>query len=157
MSALYEIDRAILDCVDPETGEIIDPERLDNLVMERNTKIENVALWVKNLESDATAFDAEKAAFEERAKKARAKAEKLRVWLAQACGGQKFATSKCEISFRRSESLEVSDISKIPAEYIRTNTTTTTSADKNAIKKAIKSGQEIGGCTLVEKLNAKIQ
>ena len=157
MSALYEIDLAILDCVDPETGEVIDPERLDGLIMERTAKIENVALWVKNLESDAVAFDAEKAVFEARAEKARAKAEKLRAWLARACDGQKFATGKCEISFRKSESLEVSDISKIPAEYIRTKTTTTTSADKNAIKAAIKSGQEIGGCTLVEKLNAKIQ
>ena len=157
MANLYLIDQAILECVDCETGEIIDPERLDNLLMERNTKIENVALWVKNLESDAAAYDAEKAVFEARAEKARAKAEKLRAWLAQACDGQKFATGKCEISFRKSESLEVSDISKIPAEYIRTKTTTTTSADKNAIKKAIKSGQEIGGCKLVEKLNAKIQ
>lgn len=157
MANLYMIDQEILACVDVETGEIIDPERLDNLLMERNTKIENVALWVKNLESDAAAYDAEKAAFTARAEKARAKAEKLRAWLARACDGQNFATGKCEISFRKSESVEVVDKTKIPAEFIRTTTSTTTAPDKVAIKKAIKSGQAISGCTLVEKFNTKIQ
>lgn len=157
MANLYWIDQAILECVDCETGEIIDPERLDSLVMERNAKIENVALWVKNLESDAAAYDAEKAAFTARAEKARAKAEKLRAWLARACDGQNFATGKCEISFRKSESVEVTDETKIPAEFIRTKTSTTTSPDKVAIKKAIKSGQAISGCQLVEKFNTKVQ
>lgn len=157
MANLYQIDQAILACVDTETGEIIDPEMLNSLMMERTAKIENVALWVKNLESDATAYEAEKAAFEARAEKARAKAEKLRAWLAMACSGEKFATGKCEITFRKSESVEIVDNSKIPAEYIRTKTNVTTAPDKNAIKKAIKSGQAIGGCKLVEKLNTKIQ
>lgn len=157
MANLYEIDFAILDCVDPETGEVIDPERLDSLVMERNTKIENVALWVKNLESDAAAYDAEKAVFEARAEKARNKAEKLRVWLAQACDGQKFATGKCEISFRKSESVEVSDMKKVPIEFISTKVSTTESPDKVAIKNAIKAGREIDGCNLVVKFNAKIR
>lgn len=157
MANLYEIDLAILECVDGETGEIIDPERLDNLMMERNAKIEAVALWVKNLESDAAAYKAEKAAFADREEKALAKAESLKKWLAQACDGQKFSSAKCEISFRKSESVSVSDESQIPAEFIRTKTTTTTAPDKAAIKKAIKNGQEIGGCTLVENINTKIQ
>jgi hypothetical protein len=33
---LYEIDNAIMDCVDMETGEIIDVERLSALQMERD-------------------------------------------------------------------------------------------------------------------------
>lgn len=157
MANLYEIDRAILECVDCETGEIIDPERLDNLLMERNTKIEAVALWVKNLESDAAAYKAEQAAFAKREEQALAKAESLKKWLARACDGQKFNTAKCAVNFRKSESVEILDESKIPAAFMRTSTKTTTSPDKAAIKKAIKSGQEIGGCKLVENLNAKIQ
>ena len=35
---LYEIDDAILACVDPETGEIINPEALTALQMERGKK-----------------------------------------------------------------------------------------------------------------------
>lgn len=156
MANLYEIDLAILDCVDPETGEIIDPERLDGLLMERNTKIENVALWIKNLESDAAAYKAEEDSFKARREKAEKKAEKLREWLSQVCGGQKFETSRCAVSFRKSESVEVSDINKIPVEFIRTTTKTTEAPDKTAIKAAIKAGQTVDGCTLVQKFNAKI-
>ena len=45
---LYEIDNAILECIDLETGEIIDTDKLDALQLERETKIENVALWIKD-------------------------------------------------------------------------------------------------------------
>ena len=38
---LYEIDAAILGCIDQETGEVIDPEQLDALQIERETKLEN--------------------------------------------------------------------------------------------------------------------
>lgn len=44
MASLYEINQRILECVDPETGELIDPENLEALVMEKELKIENVAL-----------------------------------------------------------------------------------------------------------------
>lgn len=46
---LYEIEQAIMDCIDEETGEIIDLERLNQLMMDKQKKIEGVALWVKNL------------------------------------------------------------------------------------------------------------
>ena len=43
MRALYEINQDILDCVDLETGEILDTEKLDALQMEREAKLEGVA------------------------------------------------------------------------------------------------------------------
>lgn len=57
---LYEIEQAIMDCIDEETGEIIDLERLNQLMMDKQKKIEGVALWVKNLEADEAAFKKEK-------------------------------------------------------------------------------------------------
>lgn len=56
MSTLYEIDRAIMNCCNQETGEMIDKEALDALMMQRTEKLESVALWIKNLQSDAIAF-----------------------------------------------------------------------------------------------------
>ena len=50
---LYEIDEAILNCIDLETGEIIDTEQLDKLTMEREAKLENVACWIKELKAEA--------------------------------------------------------------------------------------------------------
>ena len=155
MANLYEIDQAILECLDAETGEIIDPERLDNLFMERNQKIENVALWIKNLESDALAFKAEKDAFAYREKAASAKAERLKAWLAQVLDGEKFSTSKCAVTFRRSEKVEITEEYLVPRQFMLA--TTTYKADKAAIKEAIKHGDEIRGCRLVENLNTQIK
>ena len=44
---LYEIDEAIMACIDAETGEIIDADKLDKLTMERDAKIENVKISIK--------------------------------------------------------------------------------------------------------------
>ena len=57
---LYEIDNAILDCIDLETGEVIDTERLDAPNMERDAKIENVACWIKDLRAENEAIKSEK-------------------------------------------------------------------------------------------------
>jgi hypothetical protein len=155
MANLYEIDQAILECVDLETGEIIDHERLDGLMMERSAKIESVALWVKNLESDAVAYKAEKEAFAAREKQASEKAKGLKEWLARACEGEKFSTAKCAVSFRKSEAVEIAEGATIPEEYMRTKTTT--EPDKTAIKAALKDGKEIDGCRLSTKLNTNIK
>lgn len=73
MSTLYEIDAAILECVDAETGEIIDPDALTALTMQREQKIENVALYYKNLLSDAAQYKAEKDVFAEKERRAKKK------------------------------------------------------------------------------------
>ena len=155
MANLYEIDQGILECLDLETGEVIDPARLESLQMERSQKIENVACWIKNLESDAAAIKAEKEALAKRHVAALAKAEQLKEWLAEALGGQKFSSAKCAVSFRRSEKTEVFDAALVPAEYI--NTKTEIKVDVNAIKAALKAGQEISGCRLIENLNTQIK
>jgi len=72
MATLYEIDNAVLtainniyDKTNPETGEIIDAsviedlKALDELQIERDKKIENISLYIKNLESDAEAIKGE--------------------------------------------------------------------------------------------------
>ena len=81
MAKLYEIDAAILECFDLETGEILDCERLEALQIERDEKIEKVALWYKNLLSNAEQYKAEKEVFDEREKKARKKAGQKYVFL----------------------------------------------------------------------------
>lgn len=155
MANLYEIDQGILECLDLETGEVIDPERLESLSMERNQKIENVVCWVKNLLSDADAIKAEKDALAEREAKCLKKAEDLKKWLAEALGGQKFSTAKCAVSFRRSETVEIADVALIPPELLRVKTTT--EPNKTAIKALLKDGQEVVGCSLVENQNLQIK
>lgn len=155
MANLYEIDQAIMDCIDYETGEILDAERLDALQMERNSKIEGVACWIKNLTADALAYKAEKEAFAEREKKAMKKAEELKEWLSMALGGQKFSTWRCAVSFRKSEAVEIEDETLLPPE-LKTEKITYT-PNKTAIKEAIKAGQDIPGAQLVERMNPTIK
>ena len=155
MPNLYEIDQAILDCIDQETGEIIDRARLDALQMERASKIEGVACWIKNLAADAAAYKAEKEAFAEREKAALKKAEGLKAWLADALGGQKFSTWRCAVAFRRSEAVEITDEAALPRE-MKTEKRTYT-PNKTAIKAAIKAGEYVPGACLVDKLNASVK
>ena len=152
---LYEIDSAIMDCIDAETGEIIDPAKLEALQMERESKIENVALWVKNLKALTSAIKAEKDALAEREAIHKAKIESLSKWLVGALDGTKFETPKVKISFRNSEAVEIVNESDIPAEYMREKVQT--APDKTAIKEALKNNFQIPGAILVQNKNIQIK
>jgi len=95
MAALYEIDRAILECVDPETGEVEDIELLNELLMERDEKIENVACWIKNLNAEAEALKEERDKLTERLRVKEQKAESLKHWLAYHLDGRSLNGPAC--------------------------------------------------------------
>lgn len=157
MAKLFEIDQAILECIDPETGEIIDIERLSELQLERNEKIKKVAQWYRNLQDDAESFKANKEYFAEKEKAAKNKAESLKNWLDFALAGNRFEADDktVAISYRKSEVVEIAEGAKIPKKYQIVKTTV--SPDKNAIKAAIKSGIKVKDCKLVEKQNIQIK
>lgn len=155
MSSLYEIDREIMGCIDMDTGEVVDIERLSELQMERERKLEGVALWIKNLKADAAAYKAEKDAFAERERQAKGKAERLSEWLAAALDGEKMNTNRVAVTFRKSEAVKITDLDAIPNSYLVE--TVTESPDKVAIKVALKQGLEIPGCELELKNNIQIK
>lgn len=155
MSSLYTINQEILNCIELETGEITDFDKFEALQIERNEKLENIALWVKNLLSESEALKAEEKAFAERRKSSESKAESLKRYLDSALKGQKFNTTKVAISYRKSTSVDVLDVEKLPEAYRKT--VTTVSADKTAIGAALKAGEFVDGATLVEKNNLSIK
>ena len=150
---LYEINKAMQECINLETGEI-DLELFEKLQLEKDEKIENVALWIKNLSSDVEGMENEKKAFEERIKAAKNKVIALKAYLEMALNGEKFQTAKCSITFRKSKSVTVLDVSKLDKDYLKYAEPT---ADKTAIKKAIESGVTVPGASLVENLNVQIK
>ena len=156
---LYEIDNAILECIDLETGEIIDTEQLDKLQMERDTKLENVACWIKDLKAEAEALKNEKQALAERQKVAENKAESLKKWLAYALQGEKFKTTKCAISFRKTEAVEVTDegLNNLMKEHDELLTYKAPEPNKTAIKQAIKDGLNVAGVQLVQNTSTIIK
>lgn len=153
---LYEIDNAILACVDSETGEIIDPEALDALQMEREQKLEGVALWVKDLRAEAEAIANEIKNLTARKKAAEGKAERLKAWLLDALGGAKLKTARCNVYQTHSQRVSVADEAKLirfletlnePEKFLRFKEP---ELRKDEIKKALKDGIFIPGAELEE-------
>lgn len=151
---LYEIDEAIMECVDLETGEVIDTEQLDKLQMEREAKLENVACWIKELKAEAEALKAEKQRLADRQKVAENKMESLKKYLAYALDGQAFKTTRASVTFRKSQAVEIADIYKLDENYLRYKEP---EADKTAIKEALEAGQTVAGATLVENTSVIIK
>ena len=147
---IYEINEQILNCIDPETGEIIDIDKLNELEIERDAKIENVACWIKELKAEAEAIKAEKLALAERQRVAENKAESLKKWLAYALQGEKFKTAKCSVSFRKSEVVEITDegLSNLMKEHDELLTYKAPEPNKKAIKDALKDGLSVQGVRL---------
>ncbi len=151
---LYEIDNMILACIDEETGEILNEEMLENLLIEKSRKIENIALWYKNEKAEAEALKAEIKILSERAKRAEKRAESLKIYLDNVLGGDKFRTSRVSVSYRKSSSVEVDDVYKIPDEFL---TYKTPEPKKTMLKEAINNGQTFEGVRIVEKMNIQIR
>lgn len=151
---LYEIDSAIMDCVDMETGEIIDMEALENLQMERNQKIENIGCWIKNLLADAKALKEEKDNLAARQKAAENKAASLKAFLSSYLNGEKFKTAKVVISYRKSDSVDIAEGAVIPEEYLKYSDPT---PDKIGLKAALKAGEKFPGISIVTSSNIQIK
>ena len=157
---IYEIDNEIMNCIDVETGEVIDTEKLNDLQMERDAKIENVALWIKELKAEAEAIKNEKQTLADRQRVAENKAESLKNWLAYALNGEKFKTAKCSISYRNSESVEVTEegLEALMRDHEDLLTYKTPEPNKKAIKDAIKNdGLTVAGVQLVQKTSTIIK
>lgn len=151
---LYQIDTEIMKLIDYETGEILDWDKLDELNAAKEQKIENIALYIKNLTAEAAALKTEKDAFAERQKAAEKRAEGLKRYLTNALKGEKFKTTKVNISYRKSETLEIADGAEIPENFLKYKEP---EVNKTDLKKAIKDGLLLEGVSIVERQNIQIK
>jgi hypothetical protein len=160
---LFEIDDAIQRCVklensdnyvDTETGEIIDTAAIEQLEMDRDTKIRNIACWIKNLEADEKALGDQIKTFTARKNAAKNKRESLKSYLAAFLNGKKWQNSEVAISWRKSESVEVEDGAAIPEQYLRYKEP---EINKAQLKADLKAGTVVYGCQLVTKNNIQVK
>lgn len=154
MSTLYEIDQDILSLVDPETGEIADFERFEELQMQKDKKLEQVALWYINLLSDAEQYKAEKSKFADREQAARKRAERLKQYLQYGLAGEKFKTARVNITYRSGESVVIDDLHRLTERFLRVREP---EADKTAIKEALKNGEVVDGAHIERTVNMQIK
>lgn len=161
MASLFEINREIQElwdsAINAETGELDQRvyEQMEQLQMERDTKIENVACWIKNLRSDAAALKAEAKAMQERSEAATRRADRLQEYLAAVLAGEKFQTPRVAIGWRRSTAVKVEDPDLLPANFIRE--IVERKPDLAGIKDALKAGVPVEGAELVERNNIQIR
>ena len=139
--------------IDEETGELITfDEALRQLRMAKEEKIENVALWVKNLTAESAAIYAEEESLAKRRKATDAKCERLKAYLISALmredgSAERFKSARCTVTVRSNPvKVTITDEKKLPAEFFAE--TITRRADKVQIKEVLSRGIDIPGAVL---------
>lgn len=159
---LYNIDQAILEAwdaaVDPETGEIVKEEALEelkNLQEQREPILEGTLMCIKENEALDEAIGAEIKALSERRASIRRKANAMKEYVANSLAGEKFETARVKVSWRKSQVAEYTGvIEDLPEECIRY---ATPEVNKTELKKLLKAGAEIPGAKLVTNNNMQIK
>ncbi len=157
---LYQINEEIMNCVDEETGEILNAEKLEQLVLERNTKLENVALWIKNLKAEEKAVKEEEDKFKKRRKAISNKMDDLKKYLFNALNNEKdkgrFKTTRVSIYPLKRESVQIDDnldLSTLDDEYVKVSY----AADKTALKEDLEQGVIIDGVNIVTNISMVVR
>lgn len=164
--SLFDIDSQIREALDAlyssmdEDGCIADGdfERIEALNAERNTKIENIALYYKECVAEADALKAESKKLADRATIAANKAERLKDYLAtsmQGAGETEFKSNRVKLSFRSSRSVVVPNVDLLDPRFVTEKVTF--APDKKAIKEAIDGGEIVDGAYIEEKKNIQIK
>lgn len=160
---LFEIDARLNNCfiidenvVDVETGEIFDKDYLDQLEMMKEEKIENIAKWIKNLDSDIEQLKKQKDAFAARQKSAENKRDSLKNYLSTFLNYQRWDAKdkSVSVSFRKSEAVKIVDESVIPKKWFIKQEP---KLDKAGIKAALKLNTKVRGAELETKQNIQIK
>lgn len=157
---LYELSEAMRNFdfqIDEETGEITNVDELDQLQLDRDEKLKNCVLWYKNQLAEAEALKSEKQKLAKRQQIAERKAERMKKYLAYCLDGEKFCPEddvRVRVTYRKSEQVECPDWTVVSDEYLRYKEP---ELDKVKIKRTIKAGEAVKGCTLVEKQNIQIK
>ena len=157
-----EIDKAIetmMANVDPETGEVRqeDLDKLGDLQLARDEKLDNIGAYMKNIASDIDALKNEEKALEARLKVKENELENLKAYVGMILNGEKFESSRVRFSFRKSNAVVIDEayIENIPSEYLIAQDP---KIDKKALKADIEAGKDLDGIAHIEeKQNLQIK
>ena len=159
---IYEIDQSIMELVDPETGELLDCAAFERLQLERERKLEGMALWVKDLTATAAAIGEEIKALQGRKQAAERKAEHLKAYLSALLAGEKFQTPRCSVTYRRTTAVEVENPEKLirwleDSGYDDCVKYKPPELSKSEVGKLLKGGVAVPGASLRERLSLGVK
>ena len=138
----YEIDEAIRGCIDEETGEV-DIDCLEELQCERDKKLEGLALWCIEMSEDEKALKSQIERLTDKLHSVQNKRAQIKDFLALKLNGEKFKTSLVSVGYRKTTSVIIDDIDKLPSEFV--TEVVDRKVDKNALKKAFGEWEYIEG------------
>ena len=150
---LYDIEFEIEKCFDEETGEILNEEKLTELSVERDKKIDNIACFIKNLKAEAEAIKAEEDKLKKRREVAVHKAERLSDYLQTYLAGELFKSPRVAIGYHHSVSVAIKDENTIPEAF----KAYTVKVDKIGIRNALKRGEAVDGAELVNNVSMVVR
>jgi len=161
MANLYEITREALELASLLETEELTPELEAMLVINQEkmeVKVNNYAKVIANIQSDSDGIEQEikrlKAMKESKDRVITRLKDAVRdAMLVSAI--DKIESPLFRLSLRRSESVEVDIVEALPSQFINIKNVVT--ADKVAIKEAIKRGENITGARLIENFNLQIK
>jgi len=161
--ALYQIEQEYMMLADEiiaNEGEL-SPE-LENRLMINQDQLEakgkGYGYIIKDIEAEIDAIDMEIKRLSAMKKSRSNAVDKLKTSLSDAMqlfDITELKTPTLKINFRKSESVEIENIALLDRDFIKVVTTET--ADKIAIKEAIKNGVEVTGAVLKQNLNLQIK
>jgi len=156
LEPLWKIDETLLALMESiETcPEELKPELqadIETYLCKEATKVDQTAHVLAALEWEEKAASDEMARLAERKRVAKAARERLEAYLCRiiaARGGVALKGQTNTLSVRTSDAVVITDEAALPAEYMTEKVLVTHTADKVAIKKALKAGVDIPGCDL---------
>lgn len=159
---LYKIDQRLYDLVDPETGEILDESAFASLQMDRAEKIENLVLWYKNTVAEYEDVKKEAEVHMSRCRTLSKNADRLKALIDYFLCGDAFKTSRCQVSYRSSESVEWEDTAGLISwaeenGYVECLSYKPPQVLKTAVKDLLKAGVPVPGAEIVKKRNVVVK
>lgn len=162
MASIYELNKnyqyvsELLETAETEEELQVINDTLELLQCSIEEKVENTAKYIKNVESDIEGIKAEINRLTTLKKQKERNTEWLKSNIEYALrnkGIEKLEVGTFKCGYRKSESVEVDDLAAIPSDYTKTEI----KADKTAIKKALKAGEEINGVHIQTNMNFYIK
>jgi uncharacterized coiled-coil DUF342 family protein len=161
MANLYEITREALELAALLETEELTPELEAALVInqqELQIKAGNYAKVIANIQSDADAIDNEIKRLKAMKESKERAIDRLKSAVKNAMlvsNIEKIESPLFKLSIRKSEAVEVDIVEALPNAFLNVKNVVT--ADKVAIKEAIKRGENVTGARLIENFNLHIK
>lgn len=162
MAKLYEICNELNSIIQEgkvfcstETGEVFSEEALNSLKMERNQKVENCLMVMRDYETDAEKMDSEIKRLTALKRQYSSRAEWLKNYVRNCLNGETFKGDKFQISYRNSKAVVITDYRKVPEIFYKDQTEK--DILKSEILNVLKNGGTVPGAELEERVNMVVK